>query len=326
MKRHMNEKHISTLKSLPKTLLSIFKSLIGRAGDLNDVEYLDWMLSNAYATELFEEVFNSNLEDALKRYTKSDMDRSFNQFLSQYASKKDVLQHQVQLSLSRRRRLEHILKLSAYPLFLWGMSIVVLTFLYNHLIPQAYQVLNLSLSWSFYLMQFLIGFKLGHIALALVVFFIIHKHYTASYLWFQKWNLHGFWSRWESLNYLSYLQAAIHLGIPFQTFVTFQPPINSIISHTNKLLENELNQGQLTYKSVALMDRQLSNLLAKSTIHSAFVQRLSLHTRYLEQRLRSDTHQAIRVFKLFVYLQTSVLVFSIYQLSLSPLKLMEAWS
>lgn len=322
----MNEKLILTYKSTLRIFQQALRTIADKDTDVRDAAYLDWMLTNAYDTELFEEVFDSNLDALLKRFSKSKLDQAFNFFLSQFASKKDVLQHQIQLSLLRRQRTDHMLKSSAYPMFLWVMGSIVLTFLYIYLIPNTYRILDLELDWTFYVMQFAVGLKWGLLVLVLIVLLIIHKNYTRAYLWNRENHPLGIWARWESLNYVRYLLSAIHLGIPFQTFVTFHPTINTVFSLINERLETELKQGHLTYTSLALLDPQLSRLLSKLKVKEAFIQELNLHARYLEQRLHKDINQMLRVFKVLVYLQTSVLVFSLYQLSLSPLKLMEVWS
>ena len=226
---------------------------------------------------------------------------------------------------------EFINKSFLYPVFLWLLSLNILTFMLIYILPSIVNSfssitnLNQTLETLILISQLLIGVEWG--ILLISIYFIItikDSKILSIYKFLYRKIPDNIWVYYVSYMYLSDLLYLLNLNIKIEDILNILKYSHSII---NKEISNNvklcLRNGQSIKHSFDLIDFTFIKLIKIDDFERKFEKRLDNYLNVLHKQIEINIKKISNYFMLVVYIQIGLMVFLVYSVLLYPLKLIE---
>jgi len=218
-----------------------------------------------------------------------------------------------------------------YPIFLWMISINLITFLVIFVLPTTFDIF-LTLSGSnegnkalLLIIQFFIGIEWGVLLLLIINFYTINdKKISNLYIKFYRKNKKNIFVYILSYLYLFDFISLLKLDITFEKILnilkTIDYPMYSEIS--NHIL-SKLNEGISLKSSFIYLDSMFEKIISIDDFERKAIERIEDYIFILKKQIEINIKKYAMYFTSFVYIQIGIIVFVVYTVLMYPLKLLE---
>jgi len=226
---------------------------------------------------------------------------------------------------------EYINKSFLYPVFLWLLSLNILTFMLIYILPSIVNSfsqltnLNKTLEMLILIAQLLIGVEWG--ILLICIYFVItvkDKQILSIYKYLYRKIPNNIWVYYVSYIYLSDLLYLLNLNINIEDILNILKYSHSIINRDISInVKLCLKNGQSIKNSFDLIDLTFIKLIKIDDFERKFEKRLDNYLNVLHKQIEINIKKISNYFMLIVYVQIGLMVFLVYSVLLYPLKLIE---
>jgi len=225
---------------------------------------------------------------------------------------------------------EYVNKSFLYPVFLWLLSLNILTFMLIYLLPNLIYSFNTiskvsdHLSFFIKIAQFMIGFEWGVIILLMyLVLNLKSKQIINLYQYFYIKFPNNIWIYYISYMYLSDFHYLLNLNISIDEIMNILKYNNSIYKQISENVIKCLKNGNSIKNSFSLIDQTFFSLIKIEDFERKFGERLENYLKVLNKQLELNIKKYSSYFMTLVYIQIGLMVFLVYSVLLYPLKLIE---
>lgn len=226
---------------------------------------------------------------------------------------------------------EYINKSFLYPVFLWLLSLNILTFMLIYILPSIVSSfssltnLNGTLEALIWIAQLIIGVEWGILLIGIYLIVTVKdKQILTLYKYLYRKIPDNIWVYYVSYIYLSDLLFLLNLNINIEDILNILIYSHSIINKeiSNKVKSN-LKNGQSIKNSFDLIDSTFIKLIKIDDFERKFEKRLNNYLNVLHKQIEINIKKIANYFMLVVYIQIGLMVFLVYSVLLYPLKLIE---
>jgi len=297
-----------------------------------------------YELELFLELIKNHLNWehileilSLPRNENLILDRidknayKINQYCLNKINKADRIYWLIYRTITKRLLIQQFNKSFIYPIFLWLMSLNLITFLMLYIMPStintfnSFSSVNNSLNILILVIQFLIGVQWG---LILILMFVIttvkYRKITSIYLKFFKNNKKNIFVYLISYLYLIDLVSLMNLNLNIDTQMNILKQIEfpMYLNISDKVIDN-LKSGISIKHAFEYLDSTFLKIIAIEDYERKMEERINNYLIVLRKQIEISIKKYANLYTAFVYLQIGVMVLIVYSILLYPLKLLE---
>lgn len=275
------------------------------------------------------DVLGIDLNDAKVVNDLIKKESTFFRCLCKTCSKKDGLEIVLSSMEYRLKQNVHLMKAFAYPLFLYGLSLMMLTLLGLWILPNISDMLHSMRSESqpilINLMQFMIGAEWSFLLCGLLfVKFIYPKEKVNHYIWMSNHWKGNIWKIWLSILFLIDFNHLIKVGISLSEILDIMRNSgNSLIRYLTRNAQNRLKGGIPLGSAFEYLDEGLLRLMKIQENERKIGDRLESYGITLDRILTYKLNRISKSVLAFAYVQISVVVLIAYQMMFYPLNLLE---
>lgn len=231
----------------------------------------------------------------------------------------------------RQKMLEdYINKCFIYPVFLWLLSLNILTFMLIYLLPNLLSSFDLisKVNNVIYIYikvsQLLIGIEWGIILLLMyLVINIKDKNVVIIYKFLYTKFPNNIFVLYISYMYLCDFLYLLNLNISINEIMSILMNNNSIYKIISETVKENLNRGMSLKNAFILMDKTFIKLIQIEDFERKFENRLDNYLKVIYKQLEINIKKISNYFMAVVYIQIAFMVFLVYSVLLYPLKLIE---
>lgn len=254
-----------------------------------------------------------------------------NQYCINKINKADRIYWLIYRTITKRLLIQQFNKAFIYPIFLWLMSLNLITFLMLYIMPStintfnSFSNVNNSLNILILVIQFIIGIQWG---LILILMFIIstvkYRKITSIYLKLFKNNKKTIFVYVISYLYLIDLVSLmnLNLNIDAQMNILKQIEFPMYLDISEKVIDN-LKSGISIKHAFEYLDSTFLKIIAIEDYERKMEERINNYLIVLRKQIEISIKKYANLFTAFVYLQIGVMVLIVYSILLYPLKLLE---
>ncbi len=254
-----------------------------------------------------------------------------NQHCINKINKADRIYWLIYRTITKRLLIQQFNKAFIYPIFLWLMSLNLITFLMLYIMPStintfnSFSNVNNSLNILILVIQFIIGIQWG---LILILMFIIstvkYRKITSIYLKLFKNNKKTIFVYVISYLYLIDLVSLmnLNLNIDAQMNILKQIEFPMYLDISEKVIDN-LKSGISIKHAFEYLDSTFLKIIAIEDYERKMEERINNYLIVLRKQIEISIKKYANLFTAFVYLQIGVMVLIVYSILLYPLKLLE---
>ncbi len=226
---------------------------------------------------------------------------------------------------------EYINKSFLYPVFLWLLSLNLLTFMLIYILPNIINsfsnITNLSESLNFLILiaQLIIGVEWGILLIGLyLVISTKDKQRLSLYKYLYNRFPNNVWVYYESYLYLSDLLYLLNLNLNIDNILNILKNSHSIIhKEVSNNIKLSLQKGQSFKNSFDLIDHTFIKLIKIDDFERKFERRLDNYLNVLLKQIEINIKKISNYFMFIVYVQIGLMVFLVYSVLLYPLRIIE---
>lgn len=234
-------------------------------------------------------------------------------------------------ALNEKRIIDFFNKSFIYPIFLWLLSLNLLTFLLIYLLPSMIESFNTlsnqtnSFKYLITFSQFLVGLEWGVLLIAMYLKIKLnHKQIFKIYTYFYKKFPNNLWVYYVSYFYLSDFLYLLNQDISIEMIMNILKHYDSIIyTELSESILLKLKNGYSIKKAFSLIDLTFLKLLQIEDFERKFNDRLENYLKVLTKQIEINIKKYSSYFMTIVYIQIGLMVFLVYSVLLYPLKLIE---
>lgn len=246
-------------------------------------------------------------------------------------NKADRIHWIIHRTIVKKIIIQQLNKSFLYPIFLWLVSLNLITFLLLYIIPttiftfNSISSINNSLSILVLITQFIIGVQWGII---LILMFLVttlkYKKITTFYLKLFEKNKKNLFVYLISYIYLFDLLSLMKLNLNIDTQMNIlkdiELPMYLVISES---VINNLKNGNSIRVAFNYLDPTFSKIISVEDYERKMEVRIQNYLKVLWKQLEFSIKKYANIFTAIVYIQIAVMVFIVYSILLYPLKLLE---
>jgi len=254
-----------------------------------------------------------------------------NQYCINKINKADRIYWLIYRTITKRLLIQQFNKAFIYPIFLWLMSLNLITFLMLYIMPStintfnSFSNVNNSLNILILVIQFIIGIQWG---LILILMFIIstvkYRKITSIYLKLFKNNKKTIFVYVISYLYLIDLVSLMNLNLNIDAQMNILKLIEfpMYLDISEKVIDN-LKSGISIKHAFEYLDSTFLKIIAIEDYERKMEERINNYLIVLRKQIEISIKKYANLFTAFVYLQIGVMVLIVYSILLYPLKLLE---
>jgi len=250
--------------------------------------------------------------------------------LCKTCSKKDGLEIVLSSQEYRLRQNAQLMKAFTYPMFLCGLSLMMLTLLGIWILPNLSNMLHSMNTDSqpilINLMQFMIGAEWSFLLCCLLFLRLIYpKEKMNHYIWMSNHWKGNIWKTWVSSVFLIDFNHLIEVGISLTEILEIMRNSgNPIIRSLIRNVQNRLKGGIPLSEAFEYLDEGLLRLMRIQENERKIGERLEVYGKTLDRIMTYKLNKIAKFVLAFAYVQISVVVLIAYQMMFYPLNLLEA--
>lgn len=304
---------------------------INKKLDIYELELFLELLKNHLGWEHILETLNlSNNDDSiLNRIDKNAY--KVNQYCISKINKADRIYWIIYRTITKRLLIQQFNKSFLYPIFLWLMSLNLITFLMLYIMPSTIYTFNsfsniqTSLDTLILIIQFIIGVQWGSI---IILMFIIstykQRKFTNLYLKLYKKNRKNILVYLVSYLYLIDLVSLMNLNLNIDTQMNILKQIDFLmyLNISEKVIDN-LKNGHSIKSAFDYLDPTFIKLISIEDYERRMEERISNYLIVLKKQIEISIKKYADLFTALVYIQIGIMVLIVYSILLYPLKLLE---
>jgi len=309
-----------------------FRSIkIKKKLDIYELELFLELLKNHLNWEQIIEILNlpNNENSILNRIDKNAY--KINQFCMSKINKAERIYWLIYRTITKRLLIQQFNKLFIYPVFLWLMSLNLITFLMLYIMPStintfnSFSNINNSLNILILVIQFIIGVQWGGI---LVLMFIIstfkYKKITSIYMKLFDKNQKNIVIYLLSYLYLIDLVSLMNLNLNIDTQMNILKQIEfpMYLNISNKVIDN-LKKGISIKHAFDYLDSTFLKIIAIEDYERKMEERINNYLIVLKKQIEISIKKYANLFTALVYIQIGIMILIVYSILLYPLKLLE---
>lgn len=309
-----------------------FRSIkINKKLDIYELELFLELLKNHLNWEQIIEILSlSNNESLiLNRIDKNAY--KLNQYCMNKINKADRIYWVIYRTITKRLLIQQFNKLFIYPIFLWLMSLNLITFLMLYIMPStintfnSFSNINNSLNILIIVIQFIIGVQWG---LILILMFIIstfkYKKITSIYIKLFDKNKKNIVIYLISYLYLIDLVSLMNLNLNIDTQMNILKEIEfpMYLNISNRVIDN-LKKGVSIKYAFEYLDPTFLKIIAIEDYERKMEERINNYLIVLKKQIEISIKKYANLFTALVYIQIGIMVLIVYSILLYPLKLLE---
>lgn len=237
----------------------------------------------------------------------------------------------IKRTLQKKWLLEILKKSFMYPIFLWLMSLNLMTFLVTYVLPptldtfNSFSNINQSLSILMIIIQFIIGLEWGILCIGIGLYYSI-KRKTINYLYKQMYTKtkRNLIVNILSFYYLFDLLYLLNLDLNIESIMNILKMIDyPMYYEISDKVQLNLKQGQSIKLSFDYLDLTFLKLLTIDDFERKINDRINQHLNILKKQIEIGIKKYALIYISLVYTQIGLMVFMVYSILLYPLKLLE---
>jgi len=299
--------------------------------DIYELELFLELIENHINWDQILEIMNlpKNDENLLNKIDKSA--NRINLLNSNRINKVDRIHWIIHRTIVKKLIIQQLNKSFLYPIFLWLVSLNLLTFLLLYIIPTTISTfnsissINNSLNILVLITQFIIGVQWGII---LILMFLVttlkYKKITTFYLKLFEKNKKNLFVYLISYLYLFDLLSLMKLNLNIDSQMNIlkdiELPMYLMISES---VINNLKNGNSIRVAFNYLDPTFSKIISVEDYERKMEVRIQNYLKVLWKQLEVSIKKYANIFTAIVYIQIGVMVLIIYSILLYPLKLLE---
>lgn len=218
-----------------------------------------------------------------------------------------------------------------YPIFLWMISINLITFLVLFVLPTTFDIFSTITNQSdgnrivLVLFQFIIGIEWGVLLLLIFNLYTFNmKKLSNLYIKLYTKNKKNIFVYLLSYLYLFDFISLLKLDIPFERILNILKnidyPMYFELSHH---IQTKLNEGVALKSSFIYLDPTFQKIITIDDFERKAIERIEEYLIILKKQLEINIKKYSMYFTAFVYFQIGFMVFVVYSILMYPLKLLE---
>lgn len=296
-----------------------------------ELELFIELISNYIQWEFILDIMNleNNEEEIIKKIDSNS--------LNLIEHSKDVLSKVNRIDWVLKNRLRNkkiddfIQKSFLYPVFLWLLSLNILTFMLIYVLPNIITSFNQIVSVNnmlnilMILTQLIIGVEWGILLLSMYLALNTkeRKIFDLYQYLYQRYP-NNIWVYYSSYLFLSDFLYLLNQSLNIDQIIKILKYSNSIVNREicNNLNKN-LNNGQSIKSSFDLLDKTFIKLIKIDDFDQKFDTRLNNYLNVLNKKIEISIKKYANYFMTLVYVQVGLMVFLVYSILLYPLKIIE---
>lgn len=232
----------------------------------------------------------------------------------------------------KQKNIEELINKSfLYPIFLWLLSLNMLTFMLIYILPNIVNsfsnISNISKNLNYLILvaQLIIGIEWG---ILLVGLYLLKSMKDRQIFSFYRYLFNNFpnnvWVYYVSFMYLSDLLYLLSLNIHIEEILNILKFSHSVIhKEISSIVKLNLQKGQSIKNSFDLIDQTFIKLIKIDDFERRFEKRLDNYLNVLHKQIEINIKKISNYFMFIVYIQIGLMVFLVYSVLLYPLKLIE---
>lgn len=296
-----------------------------------ELELFIELISNYIQWEFILDIMNleNNEEEILKKIDSNSLD------LIEHT--KDVLSKVNRIDWLLKNRLRNkkiddfIQKSFLYPVFLWLLSLNILTFMLIYVLPNIISSFNQIVSVNnmlnilIILTQLIIGVEWGILLLSMyLVLNTKERKIFDFYQYLYQRYPNNIWVYYSSYLFLSEFLYLLNQSLNIDQIIKILKYSNSIVNREIcSNLNKNLNNGQSIKSSFDLLDKTFIKLIKIDDFDQKFDTRLNNYLNVLNKKIEISIKKYANYFMTLVYVQVGLMVFLVYSILLYPLKIIE---
>lgn len=324
IKNYKNVLHNLVFYKAFKTWIS-HQLKISHLNKIETLELITMMLKMHVDRDQLESLIGLSIDNVQAYFAHNQDDAYLLDAILHECSKRDGLLWFFEFKLQQKKLLHFLFQKLGYPTFLLLMSLLMLSVLYVFVVPTTYQQLGLVSPLTMIGIQLYIGLQWGLYTLVLIyVVLILPTKKIEIYHKFYRRFSNNIWVKWESLKFMIHLRNSSYHGLPLAHFAeVFNTPSKNIHTHLIQTMYSSLKKGESKTQAFKHLDTYLIKLLTIEDHDNRLITRLNQYEPLLFSQIQYQINTLTTLFKSFVYMQSTILILSVYQMTLSPLKLLE---
>lgn len=218
-----------------------------------------------------------------------------------------------------------------YPIFLWLVSINLITFLVLFVLPTTFDIFNTLVDSNItnrvllVIFQFIIGIEWGVLVLIILNIYTLNdKKISSLYM-----RLYTFKNKNVFVYILSYLYlfdfiSLLKLDITFERVLSLLKIVDypMYLEISNNTLV-KLNEGFSLKSAFIYLDPTFQKIISIDDFERKAIERIEDYLTILKKQIEINIKKYSIYFTSFVYIQIGIMVFMVYSILLYPLKLLE---
>lgn len=296
-----------------------------------ELELFIELISNYIQWEFILDIMNleNNEEEIIKKIDSNSLD------LIEHT--KDVLSKVNRIDWLLKNRLRNkkiddfIQKSFLYPVFLWLLSLNILTFMLIYVLPNIISSFNQIVSVNnmlnilIILTQLIIGVEWGILLLSMyLVLNTKERKIFDFYQYLYQRYPNNIWVYYSSYLFLSEFLYLLNQSLNIDQIIKILKYSNSIVNREIcSNLNKNLNNGQSIKSSFDLLDKTFIKLIKIDDFDQKFDTRLNNYLNVLNKKIEISIKKYANYFMTLVYVQVGLMVFLVYSILLYPLKIIE---
>lgn len=299
--------------------------------DIYELELFLELLKNHLSWEQILDILNiPNNEVLILKRIDNDA-YIINQICNNKINKADRIRWLIHRTITKRLIIQQFNKSFIYPIFLWLLSLNLITFLMLYIMPStirtfnSFSNINNSLNNLILVIQFIIGVQWGMI---LIIMFVVstykYKKITSAYLKLFNKNNKNIFVYLVSYLYLIDLVSLMNLNLNIDTQMNILKQIEfpMYLNISDKVIDN-LKKGVSIKHAFDYLDSTFLKIIAIEDYERKMDERIFNYLIVLRKQIDISIKKYANLFTSIVYIQIGVMVFIVYTILLYPLKLLE---
>jgi len=299
--------------------------------DIYELELFLELIENHINWDQILEIMNlpNNEEYLLNKIDKSA--NRINKLSISKLNKIDRLHWIIHRTIAKRLIIQQFNKSFLYPLFLWLMSLNLITFLLLYIIPTTISTFDSfsntknSLNILVLAIQFIIGIQWG---LIIVIMFLAstlkYKSISVFYLKIFERNKKNIFVYLVSYLYLFDLLNLMNLNLNIDTQMSILKDIEfPMYFNISETVINNLKRGNSIKVAFNYLDSTFSKIISIEDYERKMEVRIHNYLKVLRKQLEISIKKYANIFTAIVYIQIGLMVLIVYSILLYPLKLIE---